>query len=181
MDIKNIQIFPKNENDNINIPNNYNLIINDSDLQKSKGLFYIEDTNGNKSYFKFSIDGYLEILKSSINIQRGEFITSSNTIHSTIKFDRYRGDYISASKLNNVVAKGYIPKDREILDRNIEKNHVISKGQMVKGFINDGHIYIETEVKALQNGGIDDFIQVETLEGIRLKAIVINGSFVKIL
>ena len=179
MEIKDISVTPKND---INyLPERYQIVINDSELQKSNGLFYIDDSDGNRIHFKFNIEAYIEIVKSSTNIQKGEALTSSNTIVQKMKFERFRGDYLSVQDLNDVVAKGYIPKDRELFNRNIEKNSVVLKGQMLKGFIRDGNVYMETEVKALQNGGFNDSIQVETTDGIRLKAIIISSGLVKIL
>ncbi len=179
MDIVNVIVTPKNNIDSL--PDKYEIVINDSDIQKSNGLFYIEDSDGNRIHFKFNIEAYIEIVKSSTNIQKGEALTSSNTVVQKMKFERFRGDYLSVQDLNDIVAKGYIPKDRELFNRNIEKNSVVLKGQMLKGFIRDGNVYMETEVKALQNGGFNDSIQVETTDGIRLKAIIISSGLVKIL
>ena len=83
--------------------------------------------------------------------------------------------------MGNVVAKTYIPKNRAILLRSVAKMQVVKRGQYIKGILEDGVVYIEVEVKVLKSGGIGDIIWIETPNGTRLRAKIIDGKSVKIL
>ena len=179
MIIDEVIVVPKHQLNKL--PENYSLVFRESNLRRSKGYFYIEDERDNKIHFKYIINASLDVLKSSQTIRRGEVIDETNTYPQTIKFDRYRSSYLSEEKLSKVVAKHYIPRDRELTDRVVEKLKVIKRNQIVKGFLQDGAVYIEVEVRTLNSGGVGDFINIETSEGAKLKAKIISSKMVQIL
>lgn len=179
MIVENVYVYPKYELKEL--PENYSILFRKSDLRRSEGYFYIEDDKRDKIHFKYIVKAFLNVIKSSQSIRRGEIIDSGNTYSEIIKFDRYRSSYISEGQLGEIVARNYIPKDRELTDRVVEKLKVIERNQIVKGFIRDGSIYIEVEVRALESGGVDDIIEIETPEGAKLRAKVVSRKMVKIL
>ena len=179
IDIHHIDIIPKHPLKKL--PESWSLIFRESNLRRSSGYFYIEDERGNKIHFKYIVDGSIYLLKSDRNIRKGEIIDNSNTYPDITKFDRYRGSYLSEEQLGKVVAKHYIPKDRAITSRMVEKLKVIQRNQIVRGFIQDGAVYIETDIRTLQGGGVGDIITIETSEGAILKAKIVSSKLVQIL
>jgi flagella basal body P-ring formation protein FlgA len=179
MIINDIHITPKHP---LNfLPEHYILNFKNSNLKRSQGFFYIETTSGKKIHFKYYIDAIVELIQSNQRIKRNDIIDEANTKISSIKFTNFRGKYIKNSQIGNVVAKTYIPKNRAILLRSVTKIQVVKRGQYIKGILEDGVIYIEVEVKILKSGGIGDIIWIETPNGNRLRAKIIDGKSVKIL
>lgn len=178
LDIEEVFIYPKRSI--TNFPDDYTVVFKSSNLKKSEGYFYIEERNRRKIHFKFVIKAFLNVIKSSERIKKGSVIDEDNIYYETVKFKRLLNGYITENQLGSIIAKSYIPKDRELIDRMVKKIDVINRNQFVKGFINDGSIYIEIEVKALQSGGIDDVIQIETPEGSKLRAKIISSKLVEI-
>jgi len=179
MEVEKVYIYPKR---NIKkLPENYSIIFKNSNLKKSEGYFYIENERREKVHFKYVVKAFINIIKSAERIHRGSILDFENTYSRQIEFKRFRNSYIKENQLGRIIAKSYIPKDRELTERQISKIKLIKRGQYIKGFIRDGVVYIEVEVKALQSGGIEDLISVETPEGVRLRAKIISGKLVKIL
>ena len=179
MIINDIHITPKHP---LNyLPEYYTLNFKNSNLRRSQGFFYIETASGKKIHFKYYVDAVIELIQSSQRIRRNEIIDETNTETSSVKFTNFRGKYIDSSQLGNVVAKTYIPKNRAILLRSVAKMQVVKRGQYIKGILEDGVVYIEVEVKVLKSGGIGDIIWIETPNGTRLRAKIIDGKSVKIL
>jgi len=177
--VEDVHIFPKYQLKNF--PDNYSIVFRETNLRRSEGYFYIEDENGEKIHFKYIVDAFVNVIKTSQSIRRGEIIDAGNTYSEIVKFDRYRSSYISEEQLGEIVAKHYIPKDRALTTRAVEKLKLIKRNQIVKGFIQDGAIYIEIEVKALTGGGINDIIEIETSEGAKLRAKIVSQKMVQIL
>jgi flagella basal body P-ring formation protein FlgA len=179
MNIEKVFVYPKYEIEAL--PDNYSVVFKGSDLRRADGYFYIEDQNREKIHFKYVIKASLSVVKSSLSIRRGDIVDKTNTVVEDIPFERFKNGYISSAQLGEIIAKVYIPKDRELLDRHVEKINVVERGSFIRGFIKDGLVYIEVEVQALQGGGVDDIIQIETPDGARLRAKIISRKLVKIL
>ena len=179
LDIEKVFIYPKNAIELF--PEDYSIIFKSSNLKKSEGYFYIESDRKQKVHFKYKIKAYLMVIKSAERIKRGTIIDHENTYSQFIEFERFRHNYVTENQLGGIIAKSYIPKDRELTTRQIAKIKLIKRNQYVRGFLRDGVVYIEVEVKALQSGGVDDIIRIETPEGTKLRAKIISGKLVKIL
>ena len=179
MEVERVFIYPKH--DLKKLPEDYSIIFKNSNLKKSEGYFYIESNRRKKIHFKYVLKAFLTVIKSTDRIRRGSIIDFENTYSKQIEFKRFRNSYITENQLGGIIAKSYIPKDRELTDRQVSKIKLIKRSQYIKGFIRDGVVYIEVEVKALQSGGVDDVIRVETPDGAKLRAKIINGKLVQIL
>jgi flagella basal body P-ring formation protein FlgA len=179
MKINSISVTPKYYIDTL--PEEYSVIFTNRNLRKSNGYFYVETENRDRIYFKYSIDADITVLKSSQRVRRGEIISSHNSYTDEMKFERFRSEYVTEDELGAIQAKTYIPKDREITFRRVEKLTVIKKGSIVKGFIKDGGIYIEIEAIALEDGGIGDEVRIRSYDGAILRGVVKNSKLIKIL
>jgi len=179
LDIEKVSVYPKNV---IKIfPKDYSIVFKNSNLKKSEGYFYLEDNRQNKFHFKYIIKAFLTVIKSAERIRRGTIIDLDNTYSKLVRFKRFRNGYITENQLGDIIAKSYIPKDRELTERQTSKIKLVKRNQYVRGFLKDGVVYIEVEVKALQSGGVDDIIRIETPEGVKLRAKIINSKLVRIL
>jgi len=179
LDIEKVLVFPKNLIKNM--PEDYSIIFKNSNLRRSNGYFYIQTDNRRKIHFKYKLKAYLDVIKTAERVRRGTILDSSNTYSKTIKFSRFKSSYITENQLGNIIAKSYIPKDREITERQIEKIKLIKRNQFVQGFIKDGAVYIEVEVRALQSGGVDEIIRVESPDGAKLRGKIVNSKLIEIL
>jgi len=178
LDVEQVLVFPKKAIKDM--PEDYSIIFKNSNLRRSNGYFYIQTDNRRKIHFKYKLKAYLTVIKTSERVRRGTILDSGNTYSTNIKFSRFKSNYITENQLGNIIAKTYIPKDREITDRQIEKIKLIKRNQYIKGFIKDGVVYVEVEVRALQSGGVDDIIRVESPDGARLRGKIINAKLVEI-
>jgi flagella basal body P-ring formation protein FlgA len=178
MEIENLSVTPKYDIENM--PEDYSIIFSRRDLHHSQGYFYLETDNHDRIYFKYSINATIRVLKSSERIRKGEIIDSRNSYLTDMKFERFRSEYITEDQLGSIQAKTYIPTDRELTSRLVEKMKVVQRGSVLKGFIQDGTIYIEIEVTALEDGGIGDEIQIKSFDGKILKGKIINSKYIKV-
>jgi flagella basal body P-ring formation protein FlgA len=179
MEIEDISVTPKYTIETM--PEEFSIIFSQRDLKHAQGYFYVETNSRDRIYFKYSVNAYLEVFKSSERVRKGQILDNYNTYPTKIRFKRFRSEYVTEEQLGSIQAKSYIPKDRDLTMRIVEKMVVVKRGAILKGFVEDGSIYIEIEVTALQDGGIGDEIQIKTYDGTILKGVIMNSKYVKVL
>ncbi|AFI05879.1 flagellar basal body P-ring formation chaperone FlgA [Helicobacter cetorum] len=130
---------------------------------------------------RYSIVGSIQAFRSVNAIKKDENITASNTKKERILFGTL-SDPLLESAIEKTSAKNFIASNTLLSANKTQALIIVRKNDMVVGVYKEGHISIETSLKALENGSLNQIIQAKNLESNKiLKVRVLSNSKVQIL
>jgi flagella basal body P-ring formation protein FlgA len=155
------------------------IIFSKNNLLKNKGSFsaYFKNQKRKKKvFFKFEIDAFIKVLKTTKDIKKNSILNHFNTTSQTIHFIRFSSKPLSLSKRDLVQLKRYIKKDKIILANMVKNIPAIMKNQKVKAVFTDGAVSITIFATATQDGDIGDKITIKTDDGKKYKALIVDKN-----
>ena len=151
------------------------IIFSKNNLLRHKGSFSAYFTNQKrkkKVFFKFEIDAFVDVLKTTKDIKKNSILNYFNTTKQTIHFDKFSSKPLS--KLDSVQLKRYIKKNKIISENMVKNIPAIIKNQKVRAIFIDGAVNITIFATAMQDGDLGDKITIKTDDGKKYKALIIN-------
>ncbi|MCX2717858.1 flagellar basal body P-ring formation chaperone FlgA [Helicobacter sp. MIT 21-1697] len=135
-------------------------------LKKNSGTFVMKYRTGEHSHIKkitfaYTLEGVLEVLKSTQNINVNDTLTPQNTRTERIAFERVGAEYMSAQELYNSGAKSYIRADTAITKDKIKPRIIVKKGEKIRVFSREGGIVTEIVLVARQNAVYNEIINAQ--------------------
>ena len=135
-------------------------------LKKNTGTFVMKYRTGEHSHIKkitfaYMLEGTLEVLKSTQNINVNDTLTPQNTRAERITFERVGAEYISTQEIYNSGAKSYIRVDTAITKDKIKPRIIVKKGDKIRVFSREGGITTEIVLVARQNAVHNEIINAQ--------------------
>ena len=158
----------------------YSLIkidIKDSVLRRRKGSFkalFKTPTSEKKIYFKFVIDATVEVFKAKHKLFNDKILSNDDFEKMTIKIDKLPLKAITCTMPKNLMTKNYVSANSILTMNKFEKKKNVLRGDKLHAYIREGMLVIESEATALQDGNIDDTIQIKTDNGKLFRAKLIS-------
>lgn len=176
--IQNIQIFPHGYIEQLKEP--AKVIFEPDSYMRNKGVFYIQDHNGIRRYFDFSINATLGMLHTSKKVSRREPLSLNNIVMKTIPFNNFRGKPIIALSQNSQRFSITLKENTPILDRHLEPLPLVLKNNKVSVVVKNDSVTIEFIARATQEGALYDIITIEKSDGKRARAKIIGENQVEL-
>ena len=135
-------------------------------LKKNNGTFVMKYRTGEHSHIKkitfaYMLEGTLEVLKSTQNINVNDTLTPQNTRAERITFERVGAEYISTQEIYNSGAKSYIRVDTAITKDKNKPRIIVKKGDKIRVFSREGGITTEIVLVARQNAVHNEIINAQ--------------------
>ncbi len=159
---------------------NFELILNDNNLKRSKGVFSIKTSKKQRLFFDYELDATLDVYLALHPMGRGDTLSPLNAIKKQVKFGSF-----NALPLNHINTKEYrlkrsVKKNHVLTQRDIEAYPIVKKGNSVLVELRSGSIVLEFTAIASQDGSKNDIISIQKKDGRRIKARVIAPGRVEI-
>ncbi|WRD64308.1 flagellar basal body P-ring formation protein FlgA [Helicobacter pylori] len=130
---------------------------------------------------RYSVIGSMQAFKSIGAIKKDENITTNNTQKERVLFGALSNPLLEDA-IGKVSAKNFIPPNTLLSADKTQALIIVRKNDIITGVYEEGQISIEISLKALENGALNQIIQVKNLESNKiLKAKVLSSSKAQIL
>lgn len=178
IDIKNVFIKPRGYI--TSLPENYVVNIRNNDFLSSKGTINIKTKENKKVFFDYFITANVDIYTSRDIIKKETRLSLSNCVKKSVQLDTFRDKPLQNIETASLQSKRYIPKDMILTIRDIEALEVIKRDSMININLHKDGIAITFSAKALQDGKVNDIINVQNSSGKILKARVTGSGTAEI-
>ncbi|MFA5232856.1 MAG: flagellar basal body P-ring formation chaperone FlgA [Sulfurimonas sp.] len=174
IDIKSISVKPRGYI--TSIPKEYSVNIRNNDFLSSSGIVNIKTPQNKKLFFDYYIIANVPIYTSKDAIKKEMRISHSNCIKKNIALESFRAKPLQNIDTKSFQAKRHIPKGMILTTRDVETLAVIKRDAPINVSFNKDGIAITFSAKALQDGKVNDIINVQNSSGKILKARVTGSS-----
>ncbi|MGT0065539.1 flagellar basal body P-ring formation chaperone FlgA [Helicobacter pylori] len=157
--------------------------LNASNKLKKDGVVFLrlENEPNLRLPVRYSVIGSMQAFKSIGAIKKDENITANNTKKERVLFGTLSNPLLEGA-INKVSAKNFIPPNTLLSADKTQALIIVRKNDIITGVYEEGQISIEISLKALENGALNQIIQVKNLESNKiLKAKVLSSSKAQIL
>ncbi len=157
--------------------------LNASNKLKKDGVVFLrlENEPNLRLPVRYSVIGSMQAFKSIGAIKKDENITANNTKKECVLFGTLSNPLLEGA-INKVSAKNFIPPNTLLSADKTQALIIVRKNDIITGVYEEGQISIEISLKALENGALNQIIQVKNLESNKiLKAKVLSSSKAQIL
>lgn len=178
IDIKSISVKPRGYI--TSMPKEYILNIRNNDFLSSSGIVNIKTTQNKKLFFDYYITANVPIYTSRDAIKKEMRISHSNCIKKNIVLENFRAKPLQNIDKKSFQAKRHIPKGMILTSRDVESLDVVKRDAAINVSLNKDGIAITFSAKALQDGKVNDIINVQNSSGKILKARVTGSSTAEI-
>lgn len=178
IDIKSIFIKPRGYL--TSLPEEYIVNIRNNDFLSSKGTINIKTKENKKVFFDYYIIANVEIYVSKDIIKKETHLSPLNCIKKSVQLDSFRDKPLQNIEAKSLQAKRHIPKDMILTIRDIEVLDVVRRDSMVNVILYQDGIAITFSAKALQDGKVNDIINLQNNSGKILKARVTGSGTAEI-
>lgn len=179
IDIKNITVTPMSYT--INIPDDFIVNIQKDSYLSKKGILSIKTPENKKIFLNYIVDAEISLFLSSKHIKKDEEISLSNSYKKKVKLEKLKDTPIQDIGINSYQAKHHMIEDMILTIRDIQILILVKKNSSVSVSINDGNMVISSQAKALNDGALNDIIEIEKSDKVKLKAKVIGKNMVEII
>lgn len=140
------------------------------------------NSKGDKEKIKVGFDEAIKIIVPSSTIAKGQEISESQLVEIKFPKARFSKNLVFASEvITGKIAKKNLLAGKVIYLQDVTKVIALEKGKIIKVIYNKGSLNIEAKAVVLQNGGVDDLIEVRNPDsGKVLLARVINSDLVMV-
>ncbi|MDQ1243717.1 MAG: Flagella basal body P-ring formation protein FlgA, partial [Campylobacterota bacterium] len=163
IDIKSISVKPRGYI--TSIPKDFVVNLRNNDFLSSNGIVNIKTTQNKKLFFDYYIIANVPVYTSKDAIKKEMHISHLNCIKKNIPLDSFRAKPLQNIDAKLFQAKRHIPKDMVLTTRDVETLAVIKRDAMINVSINKDGIAITFSAKALQDGKVNDIINVQNNSG----------------
>ncbi len=157
--------------------------LNASNKLKKDGVVFLrlENEPNLRLPVRYSVIGSMQAFKSIGAIKKDENITANNTQKERVLFGVLSNPLLEGA-IGKVSAKNFIPPNTLLSTDKTQALIIVRKNDIITGVYEEGQISIEISLKALENGALNQIIQVKNLESNKiLKAKVLSSSKAQIL
>ncbi len=162
------------------LPMDYSVEIKSRDYLSNEGILSIKTAENKKFFFDYTVDADVVVYKSKDSIKKDTKLTLANCLKRSVALEDFRDQPLQNIEQKSLQAKRHIPKDMILTVRDVEILDVVKRDSMVSvNFFEDG-IMITFSAKALQDGKVNDIIDVQNSSGKILKARVIGSDAAEI-
>lgn len=178
IDIKSVFIKPRGYL--TSLPQDYIVNIRNNDFLSSSGTINIKTKENKKVFFDYYIIANVDIYVSKDIIKKETHLSPLNCIKKSVQLDSFRDKPLQNIETKALQAKRHIPKDMVLTIRDIEVLDVIRRDSMVNVILYQDGIAITFSAKALQDGKVNDIINLQNNSGKILKARVTGSGTAEI-
>jgi len=178
IDIKNILVKPRGYI--TSLPKNFVVNIRNNDFLSNRGIINIKTPQNKKLFFDYQITANVSVYTSRDAIKKDMHISHSNCVKKNILLDNFRAKPLQNIETKSFQAKRHIPKGMILTTRDVEALDVVKRDAMINVSLNKDGIAITFGAKALQDGKVNDIINVQNSSGKILKARVTGSSTAEI-
>ncbi|WP_310441505.1 flagellar basal body P-ring formation chaperone FlgA [Sulfurimonas sp.] len=162
------------------LPENYIVNIRNNDFLSSNGTINIKTKENKKVFFDYYITANVEIYISKDIIKKETHLSPLNCTKKSVQLDSFRDKPLQNIETASLQAKRHIPKDMILTLRDIEVLDVVKRDSMININLYKDGIAITFSAKALQDGKVNDIINVQNSSGKILKAKVTSSNTAEI-
>ncbi|WP_276882688.1 flagellar basal body P-ring formation chaperone FlgA [Campylobacter cuniculorum] len=127
-------------------------------------------------FFKYFIKAYLEVVKSTSAIKKGDKLEALHYKGVLIDFDKMPLNALSLEDTHNLIAKTNIRKNTILKENMFKINALIKKNDPIIGVLKDEGIDVLIELIALNSGDLNEKIRAKNKEGKVMQGIVIGKN-----
>jgi flagella basal body P-ring formation protein FlgA len=146
----------------------------------SSGIVNIKTVQNKKLFFDYYITANVPIYTSRDAIKKEMRISHSNCIKKNIVLENFRAKPLQNIDTKSFQAKRHIPKGMILTSRDVEVLDIVKRDAAINVSLNKDGIAITFSAKALQDGKVNDIINVQNSSGKILKARVTGSSTAEI-
>lgn len=166
IDILDISIMPRGYIEKL--PEHYDVYFQSRSYLSNSSTLYLKTADKKKIFFDYTIEAILPVVKSTKPIKRSEAITMMNAKSEFVKLDKFR--YAPLQSISaQIQSKHQLRAQRIILLSDIETLKVVRRGSIINISHANEAIFITFSARALQDGKLNDIIEVQKSDGTRLR------------
>ena len=174
IDIHSITVEPRSYLSKL--PDKYTVEIRSRNYLSRDGTISIKTPSRKKIFFDYIIDANVDIYISRKKIKKNTELSAINSSKKSIILDKFRAKPIQIINKSTLQSKHHISKDKTLTVRDVETLSIVKKGSYLNISLNNNNIDITFSAKALEDGRINEIINVVKPNGKRLKARVIGKN-----
>ncbi len=176
--IKSISVRPRGYT--TSMPNEYALNIRERDFLSKSGVVNIKTTENKKLFFDYDVIADVWVYKSRGIIKKDMRLSSSNCMKKSVPLESFRAKPLQNIETKSLQAKRHIPKEMILTERDAEILDVVRRDSTINVTMSKDGIAITFSAKALQDGKVNDIINVQNSSGKILKARVTSSGSAEI-
>ncbi len=158
------------------LPMDYSIEIKSRDYLSNEGILSIKTAENKKFFFDYTVVADVTVYRSRDGIKKDTQLTLTNCVKKSIALESFRDKPVQNIGQKQFQAKRHIPKEMILTVRDVEILDVVTRDSMINvNFFQDG-MTITFSAKALQDGKVNDIIDVQNSSGKILKARVIGSD-----
>lgn len=173
IDIKSVSVEPRGYV--TSLPKDFVVNIRNRDFLSNSGIVNIKTTQNKKLFFDYRITANVPVYTSREIIKKEAGISHSNCIKKNILLDSFRAMPLQNIETKSLQAKRHIPKGMILTSRDVEALDVVKRDSTLNVILHQDGMAITFSAKALQDGKVNDIINIQNSSGKILKA-KITGS-----
>ena len=178
IEIKDILIEPRSYM--TNLPKEYILELRNRDFLSKDGILGIKTQDNKKIFFDYSIKATVLVYISKSIIKKDIEISYINALKKRVILDKFRDIPIQDIENTTLQAKRHIPKNKILTLNDVELLNVVKKNSMINVNMLSSGIAITFSAKALQDGKVNDIINVQNSNEKILKVRVIGNNIAEV-
>ena len=168
--IKNISVQPNVYMEKL--PSSYTVHFEEKSYLSSKGVLYIKTQERREIFFHYLVSAKVTIYQAKRDIRKGTHLENRNCQKKSIMLDKFWAMPVQDINKHQYQSKYNIRAGRTITMRNVTGLDLVRRGSRINVFMGDENMQISFSAKALQNGELEDTINVLSREGRKIKVIV---------
>ena len=123
----------------------------------------------------------IKLFKARNNINRGKILSPVDAVYTNENFTRLKHALLRSLHGKNLRVKKRIAVGKIIYQRDVEQLPIVLKKKVVNAKLVSGSIQLEFQAVSLQDGYLNDIIEIKKSDGKVLKAKVIGKNMVEVL
>ncbi len=162
------------------LPTDYSVEIKSRDFLSNEGILSIKTAENKKLFFDYTVVADVAVYKSRDTIKKETQLTLTNCAKKIVALDNFKEQPLQNVEQKSLQVKRHIPKDTILTMRDVEILDVVKRDSMISVNLLEDGIMITFSAKALQDGKVNDIIDVQNGSGKILKARVIGSDAAEI-
>ncbi len=179
IEIKNITVTPMGNT--IVMPEDFVVNIQKNSYLSKKGILSIKTPENKKIFLNYIVDAEIELFLSSKEIKKDEEISLSNSSKKKVTLEKLKDTPVQDAGIGSYQAKHYIVENMILTTRDVGALVLVKRNSSVSVSVSDENMVISSEAKALDDGVLNEIIEIEKSNKVKLKAKVIGKNMVEII
>jgi len=162
------------------LPKTYSVEIKSRDFLSNEGILSIKTAENKKLFFDYTVVADVAVYKSRDTIKKETQLTLTNCVKKIVALENFKEQPLQNIEQKSLQVKRHIPKDTILTVRDVEILDVVKRDSMISVNLFEDGIMITFSAKALQDGKVNDIINIQNSSGKILKARVIGSDAAEI-